>query len=781
MQRHYLKFFKFSLFLATSAAVAGELEFNRDIRPILSDKCFHCHGPDKETREAKLRLDTREGALKKDAIVPGDLENSEVVYRITTDEEEDRMPPEDSHLSLSKKEVKILKQWITEGAEYQGHWGFEAPVSASRQPVRELIDAEIGKRLKEEGVEPSPLAKPEALIRRLSLDLRGIPPSLEEVDLFLADTSATAWESLVDRLLDSPQSAERLALDWLDSARYSDTNGYSIDDHRDMWGWRDWVIHSFMENQPYDEFITEQLAGDLIPNATPEQKMATGFLRNSMNTHEGGTIAEEYRVAYIADKIDTVSSTFMGLTMKCAQCHDHKYDPISQEDYYRFFAFFNSATENGQGAQNGNTAPVIKVTSPLHEISGIEESLKQRAARIKELRDEAGKTDSPLNKRLTKALGIELGIVEKQLKDSKQTTVMIMDSPGTRKTHILMRGEYNKPGEEVTAGVPRLFPQLPEDAAADRLALARWLTNDEHPLTARVAVNRYWQMIFGTGLVRTTEDFGSQGEWPSHPELLDSLAVRFREEGWNLRQLLKEIVLSETYRRRSEISPALLETDPGNRLLARAPRVRLSAELVRDNALAISGLLNPLLGGPSVYPEQPEGLWRQISHFGYGAFTAQAYFPDSGKETQRRSMYSFWKRTAPPPAMAIFDAPTRETCTVRRMATNTPLQALVLLNDPQYLKSARALARRMLSEGGASTGSRIAHAFRLATARSPSASELQILSRVHARELARFTQDPEAARSLLEASDLSQASADLAAHTMVASTILNLNETITKQ
>jgi hypothetical protein len=346
---------------------------------------------------------------------------------------------------------------------------------------------------------------------------------------------------------------------------------------------------------------------------------------------------------------------------------------------------------------------------------------------------------------------------------------------------MLIRGEYNNPGEEVSAGVPEVFVQLPEEAPADRLALARWLTSDQHPLTARVTVNRYWQMIFGAGVVRTNEDFGSQGEWPSHPELIDTLAVRFRDGGWDLKKLIKEIVMSQTYRQRSDISPELLEADPANRMLARAPRVRLSAELVRDNALAISGLLNPQLGGPSVYPEQPDGLWRQISHFGYGAFTAQAYFQDAGKQTQRRSMYSFWKRTSPPPGLAIFDAPTRETCTVRRMQTNTPLQALVLLNDPQFLKAARALAMRMTSEGGSSAEERIAYAFRLATARTPNAKELEILSATHVREKQRFTQDPQSAKELLDNPDLSVALNDLAAHTMVASAILNLNETITKQ
>jgi hypothetical protein len=777
------KFYRFCLLALSSSAVAGDLEFNRDIRPILSENCFHCHGPDEETRESKLRLDIREGALKTEAIIPGRPKDSEVIYRITTEDEDDLMPPPEHHLELTKKDIATLEKWIREGAEYQKHWSFEKPQASRNGPIREIVDAELRSRLKNEGIKTSPEANRETIIRRLSLDARGLPPTLAEIDAFVADNSPDAYESLVDHFLASSQTAERLTLDWLDVARFSDTNGYSIDDHRDMWGWRDWVIHAFVTNKRYDVFLTEQLAGDLIPDATSKQVMATGFLRNSMNTHEGGTISEEYRVAYIADKIDTVSSTFMGLTMKCAQCHNHKYDPISQKDYYRFYAFFNSATEHGKGATNGNTAPFIQVESPLIEISEVQQALIERAERIRELRNKLKQADpeKPLNKRLHKSLGIELGILEKQLKDSGKTTVMVMDSPGTRKTHILMRGEYDNPGEAVTAGVPELFAQLPEDQPSDRLALARWLTSADNPLTARVAVNRYWQMIFGTGLVRSAEDFGSQGEWPSHQALLDTLAVRFQEGGWNVSALLKEMFMSETYRQRSDISHQMLKADPQNRLLARAPRTRLPAELVRDNALAISGQLNLQIGGPSVFPEQPDGLWRQVSHFGYGAFTAQAYYPDAGEKTRRRSMYTFWKRTAPPPSLSIFDAPTRETCTVRRLQTNTPLQALVLLNDPQYVKAAGALARRMVEEGGESAESRIAHAFRLATARHPDTAELDVLTSAHAREKGRFNADAAALSDLLNFSENTGGDADLAALTMVASTILNLNETITKQ
>ena len=997
----------------SEAASAEEISFNRDIRPILSENCFHCHGPAEEGRKAELRLDEPASAYAdRDGvrvIVPGDLKESELVYRIRSSDPDEVMPPADSHYKLSENQKGLLERWIKAGGQYQGHWAYAAPVSKENGAIRDMIDHQIGTRLKQEGLKLSPAAGSEALIRRLSLDLRGLPPTNAEVQQFLADQSPGAWEALVDRMLASAHFAERLALDWLDTARYADTNGYSIDDHRDMWGWRDWVIQAFIENKPYSEFIIEQLAGDLLPGATPEQKMATGFLRNGMNTHEGGTIPEEYRVAYIVDKVDTVATSFMGMTMKCAQCHDHKYDPISQEDYFRFYAFFDSATVRGHGATNGNTAPFIKVASPLSEQTAFLDELKVRLERIKHLRENLGeanpvefaswseevlaksplpekqekpqsdpskagfqmpgsdrqpewiwseksgatprilirkkikvegelngayvfytcdnnaslyvngrkmghvdlwmkpqlvditsalrqgeniiaadavnaggvagfiawvqlsykdgntrheltdlswswrkpspgkiadvlageegwqspvslgrhgvgpwkklpmpgaapaadgttlagilrkaKTDrsgeekrqlneafkkqsSLLTRRMDKALSIEQGIVEKQIKEQGQTSVMVMDNPGKRKTRILMRGEYNNPGKEVTPGVPGLFASLPGDAPGNRLSLAKWLIDDEHPLTARVVVNRYWQMIFGTGIVRTSEDFGSQGEWPSHPQLLDAMAVAFRRDGWNLKDLLKEIVMSKTYRQRSEIPGGNLELDPYNRLLARAPRYRLQAELIRDNALAISGILDNKIGGPSVYPSQPDGLWRQVSHFGYGAFTAQAYFGDIGQRAHRRSMYTFWKRTAPPPGMAIFDAPTRETCTVRRLNTNTPLQALVLLNDPQYIEASRALASRMLKEGGATSRERISYAFRLATARTISNAELNILHGAFVREKKRFTKDPAAALGFLSFNHQTPGTIDLAAYTMVASTILNLNETITRQ
>lgn len=879
-------------------------------------------------------------------------------------------------------------------AQGQEHWAFRAPrvhptpAVADAAWARDAIDLFVLQRLAGAGLQHSPDADPSTLVRRVYLDLTGLPPTPADIDVYLADQRPDRYERLVDRVLASPHFGERFAVPWLDAARYADTNGFSIDDHRDMWAWRDWVIQSLNDNMPFDRFLTLQLAGDLVDDADDTTRLATGFLRNGANTHEGGTIPAEYRVIYIADKVDTVASTFMGLTMRCAQCHDHEYDPISQREYYGMYAFFDTAHEPGMGATNGNTAPTIAVEPP---IGGSQMLLQRTAARLAELRQarrhpahleavrdrwiaseaaklgpDAGRpvalsmpkpdaksgqrvrwiwsdrtgndkkvrfertlslrgpvesaalvvtcdnaaeiringkvvgklddwlrpivvdvrgalqagdnviridatnyggpaglvavlqyqvdgvvdhvvTDTnwkvtrvgdaeraasavdvaaygagPWNKIFDAAFGQlglpvalatpaeartdemwdaindafsrvearmrhhlqatarEIGIQEAIAKSGK-ASVMVMREKGPRNTYVLIRGEYDKPDEKqrVRPHGPAVIPGLSEGRRT-RLDLARWLTSPKHPLTSRVAVNRIWQTLFGRGLVATPDDFGVRGSPPSHPELLDTLARSFVGSGWNVKAMVRRIMLSSTYRQSSDASPDAVRIDPDNVLLGRGARFRLSAEHVRDNVLAISGLLERDLGGPPVYPPQPDGLWREVSHYGYApAFTAQAFFPSSGKNRFRRSLYTFLKRTSPPPAMSAFDAPNREVCTLQRSTTNTPLQALVLLNDPQFVEAARALAQEV---SGLDDTDGVRLAFRRATGREPDAFEKATLLASLRRSLERFSADREAARDLVgsEVGD-GPALVRRAAWTVVSSIILNLDETMTRR
>ena len=984
------------ILVGATTASADEIRFNRDIRPILSDNCFGCHGPDANTVKAGLQLHSFETATAplgkgedRRALVAGNRGASELWQRVDSDDPDERMPPPDSNHRLSASQIELLGRWIDAGAKYEGHWSFQ-PIKAERAGS---VDQFIRAGLDRAGLKPAPRADKATLLRRLHQDLTGLPPNPDTIEAFLADEGPTAFEREADRLLASQAAAERLTLDWLDGARYGDTNGYSIDDHRDMWLWRDWVIHAFLTNKPFDQFAVEQLAGDLLPDATEQQRVATGFLRNSMNTHEGGTIAEEYRVTYTADKVDTVSTVFMGLTVKCAQCHDHKYDPITQREYYQLFAFFNTSSEPGGGAVNSNTKPMIEAGSLICDAERVKRDVGYRIAELDRLRvtpepaiarrrDEweaqtlpalapaekragvAGLPRSPhgsaswiwaaddrqaqaaefefafeletapseaqlfftcddactvringgaefdkktlwmqpkivqvanlkagmnrievvgtnngsspagllfslairaadgsvrhvvsnaewsaklpgaarkpaadlgkygsapwgkkieeggsggadqgalylalstpkaqrdagdwktINDAYSSASGAfkiyvnQLNLEAKVLRRAAETgrsSVMVMDYK-PRDTHVLIRGAYDQRGEKVSPGGPAILPPLagPEGKERTRLELARWLVDPAHPLTSRVIVNRYWQMIFGTGLVKTTEDFGAQGGYPSHPELLDWLAADFVRSGWDLRHLLKQIVMSETYAQSSVATPELLERDPYNRLLARSPRFRLAAEFVRDSALSAAGLLNRDLGGPSVHPYQPDGLWAEISHYGYpSGFTSQKYLSGTGRANYRRSMYTAWKRTSPPPAMAIFDAPNRETCTVRRLNTNTPLQALVLQNDPQFLEAARALGAMMAEPGSAAGG--IELGFVRVLGRKPSEAESKLLGRA----LARYKQgyrdraaDATALTSVGESSPGTPSSPELAAWTLVASTILNMDEAVTRQ
>jgi hypothetical protein len=1034
---------------ADPKALPSVVDFNRDIRPIFSETCFKCHGPDQNKRKGKLRLDTRDGEFSehdgKAPFVPGNPAKSEAWRRINAAGTDDLMPPADSGMKLTERQVKLIGQWIREGAQYKDHWSFIPPAAPALAKVKRAawpkngIDYFILARLEEEKLRPSPPADKTTLIRRVTLDLTGLPPTPAEVDAFLADKSSNAYEKVVDRLLASPHYGERMALEWLDAARFADTHGYHIDSGRDMTRWRKWVIDSFNRNLPFDRFTIEQLAGDLLPNATLEQKIASGFNRNHMINFEGGAIPEEYHTAYLVDRVNATTTVWLGLTVGCAQCHDHKYDAITQKDYYRFYAFFNNVPENGLDGAHGNAAPLLQLpteeqdyfqsklkadltsnesdlkkledelpaaqakweeealSAPTNEPAGLllrftlDETLNGQDAQGSEVTGSYQNTNtptwtpgkvgkglkldgssfisagSPVNFERTnafsygawikqsgkgtgallakmdeaaelrgfdlfvgdgklfihlvhswpdnalrvatkdalpkdtwthvfatydgsgKAAGVKLyvngrearvevkddklgdtilneatfnlgrrsashpfkgsiddvrvydralaadevaaiadaptlalvSIAPEEREDDEQeelkryfrehqfpawgkaddavktarkaledfektipTTMVMAEMEKPRDTFVLLRGQYDKPGEKVTAGVPASLPPLPAGAPANRLGLAEWLVSPRQPLTARVMVNRYWQMYFGTGIVKTAEDFGSQGEWPSHPELLDWLATEFMRSGWDIKKMQKLIVMSATYRQSSVVPSELEAKDPENRLLARGPRFRLPAEFIRDQALAISGLLNDEIGGASVSPYQPPGLWEELASREDGKnWTAQTYTQSHGPDLYRRTMYTFWKRTSPPPTLATFDAPDRETCLVRRQRTNTPLQALVLMNDPTYMEASRKLAERMMT-GAKSGQDRITFAFRLAMARAPKAAEIKTLLKLHDEQVAAWRANGEAALRVLSAGesarDESLDPAELAAWTMVASAILNLDETVTK-
>ncbi len=1021
----------YSLQSASDTAFADDkIDFNRDIRPILSDKCLACHGADAKHVEAGLRLDQLESATTKlesgkSAIAPGQPSESEMLRRILLSAEDElHMPPARSHKNLTTAETKMLERWIEQGAEYKKHWAFLRPtrpnVLASKIPWGvSPIDAFVLAKLTAEGLSPSQQATRETLIRRASLDLTGLPPTIAEVDSFATDPSTTdiAFEKVIDRLLDSPRYAERMTMWWLDGARYADSNGFQSDDQRFMHGWRDWVLNAFQKNMPFDQFTIEQLAGDLLPNATLDQKIATGFNRNNRQNSEGGLIAEEWRIEGVIDRVEATSAVWMALTMGCARCHDHKYDPISQKEMYQFFSYFNNVPESGV-ASAGNTAPLIRTPGPADDakLAELVQAVLAAEANVKEssskLRPEAeswaanigpklldrtntwtildgdlagrgskliaqadgsiqvtGKSPSmdvyslshkatrqrkitaiqleaiphaanaangfgrkgngntvlgefeaelvhaaapdtivplkiarafadysqtnwnisdaidgnlatgwaldgldptkqitrhavfvfaepvsldvgttftlrlkqeslsnhnlglfrlsstddtelsesilsPLPEALVAAISAPVGernqsqtdfivshyrtlseslfaksmasldSAKKAKVDFEKSipTVMVMqETPQPRDCFILVRGQYDKPGDKVLAALPAALPPLPSGAPNNRLGVAKWLVDPTHPLTSRVQVNRYWEMLFGIGIVKSSENFGMQSQFPSHPELLDWLATEYIRLGWDTKALLKTILMSATYRQSSVVTSESTTRDPENRLLARGPRFRLQAELVRDNALAISGLLVEKVGGPPVRPYQPEGIWDEINVYG----NLRNYKQDMGEGLYRRSMYTIWKRTSAPPNMLMFDMPGRELCVVRRSRTNTPLQALSLLNEITYVEAARSLAERMLTEGGTTSIQRIRFAFQLATARNPTDRELQTLQAGLERRLSSFQADPEAAKKLLKVGEKKMASEldplELAAYSITASVILNLDETVTKE
>ena len=815
------------------AADGDEINFARDIRPILSDTCYHCHGPDEKTREADLRLDTKEGLFRTDgdvAIVsPNHSDASELIRRIVTDDPDEKMPPPDSQRSLTLEQISLLRRWVESGAPWQGHWSFQLIVRPSvpavdnaAMPVHTLrneIDHFIVERLSREHLMPALRATKERLIRRVTLDLTGLPPTLDEIDVFLADDSTEAYEKVVDRLLASRHYGERMAWDWLDAARYADTNGYQGDRERTMWPWRDWVVRALNDNMPFDDFTVWQIAGDLLPEATFEQKLATGFCRNHMINGEGGRIAEENRIEYIFDQMETVGTVWMGLTLQCSRCHDHKFDPLTRREYYQLFAFFNQTPVNGGGG-DPQTAPVIEAPSEEQrsQLEQLATTIATAAAAVettenvdRSLRERnlsASASDPTLPDNVKQALKqpaasrntAQLGDLEKHFRESspeyaaqlKQlresieqrdrvknsiARVMIMqDMEQSRQTFMLDKGLYNQPGEEVSANTQAIFPPLSVEAPKNRLALARWLVDPSHPLVARVIVNRAWQMFFGTGFVKTAEDFGEQGERPTHPELLDWLAADFIESGWDVKRLNKSIVMSATYQQSSKVSPKLLEADPENRLLALGPRSRMPAWMIRDHALAASGLLVNKLGGPSVNPYQPEGVWAEAT------FGNKKYDQGHGDDLYRRSLYTYWRRIVGP--TMFFDSAKRQTCSVKGSQTNTPLHALTTLNDVTYVEAARAMAERVLTMGDTDEHARVETAFRQATSRKPTPAETDLLANRLKTLEQHYRQNPEDATKLLAIGESPRGdkldAIEHAAYTGLCSLILNLDEALTK-
>ncbi|NBV86095.1 MAG: DUF1553 domain-containing protein [Verrucomicrobia bacterium] len=828
-------------------AAAGEVSFNRDVRPILSDKCYYCHGTDPDHRKGDRRLDTREGALaEKDgvrAIVPGKPEQSDVIARILSKEKDELMPPPKSHKVLSEGEKDILKRWILEGAQYEPHWAF---IPAKRTPVPDgwhPVDFFVSNTLVANGLRFAEPEKPAALFRRVALDLTGLPPTTAQLDAFEAKAALgldEAYEKAVDALLHSPRFGERMALDWLDSARYSDTNGYQMDALRMNWPWRDWVVRAFNNNMPFDQFAIEQLAGDLLPAPTQDQWIATAFNRNHMLNAEGGTIPEENRTKNVFDRVETTGTTFLGLTMNCCQCHDHKFDPLKQSDYYGMFALFNQLSEPGgvdkrfgKKSYSDSYDSLYMVESPFITLATPEQTEKLKQAEsltktayaafspankefhtrfiqwVQEMRDDPNLIEQRLQHELdrravtvaklesyfdgnTKRLlenfvklpgNEEAAALKKAADDAKAaedavrmtiTHVMVMKDDKKRETHILKRGNYETPGDVVQAGVPALLPPLPSGAKADRLALAQWLVSPEQPLMPRVIVNRLWQLLFGRGIVKTPDDFGLQGALPSHPELLDWLAVEFRESGWDVKKVLRLLVTSRAYRQSTRVTPESLARDPENALISRGPRFRLDSRLIRDQALYLAGLLVEKQGGEAVSPYQPEGIVEEMS------FGKNRYVQGHGEDLYRRSLYTFWRRSVAP--ANFFDVPARQTCVVKLSRTSTPLHTLITLNDPTYVEAARVWAEHLLRLPG--DEQRIATALRAATSRRPEAREMHTLLAALSKARGQFAFHEDEALKLVSTGESLRNPAlepvEHAAWTTLCLLILNLDETLNR-
>tara|TARA_Y100000588_G_scaffold75171_1_gene78285 strand:+ start:1094 stop:3481 length:2388 start_codon:yes stop_codon:yes gene_type:complete len=769
--------FVFCVTSGIAAAHAGDtstedVHFNRDVRPILSSACFACHGPDKGKRKAELRLDTEAGLKNsRDAGIlplrPG--QTSELLDRITSGDPELQMPPPGSGHKLTRKQIAVLRRWVSQGAPWQKHWAYLVP-TRSKLPegpglegVSSPIDRFVWARMKEKALKPAPAADRATLIRRLSLDLTGLPPTPQQLDAFLTDRSPKAYEKVVQRLLGSKHYGERLALYWLDLVRYADTVGYHKDSHRSVWLYRDYVVDSFNENKRFDRFVIEQLAGDLLKGTKFERyrwKVASGLNRMNQTTSEGGAQAKEYLAIYSADRVRNTAAIFLGATMGCAECHDHKYDPFTQRDFYSFAAFFADLKERGVGHPGETPIPSKEQLAKWQKLETQLASLRK---------------ENPKSERI-KAVEGEL----KKISDAKNWPKMVITIPGkARDIRILPRGNWqDDSGPIVDPAIPGFLGSLQVEGRATRLDLAKWIVSGDNPLTSRVFVNRLWKLLFGRGLSQTLDDLGAQGQWPTHPELLDWLAVEFIESGWNVRHMVKLLVMTDVYRRSSTPTADQRKLDPENRYFARQARWRLEAELVRDNALAVSGLLSRKSGGPSVRPYQPANYWFRL-------YKDANYNQDHGENLYRRGLYTYWRRSFWHPSLRAFDAPAREECVAERPRSNTPQQSLVLLNDPTFVEAARVFAARVIREGGSSDRDRLKLAFRLAVSRKPTESEAGSLSRFVARQMKRFATDKAAAEKVVSAGESPQPKdiplTEYAAWTAVARVVLNLHETISRE
>ena len=802
-------YFIFLLLILNYPAFAEKkINFNRDIRPILSDRCFHCHGPDEHDRKKKLRLDitdSDDGAYRvrkgKAAIKPGSPEESTVWQRIITDDEDDVMPPSDSHKKqLTAEEKALIKQWIQEGAEYQTFWAFVPPAKKAVPQVKaetfNPIDNFVIENLEEKKINPKGLADKRTLIRRVSFDVTGLPPTREEIQTFLNDTSPNAYQKLIDRYLAKEQYGEHMTKYWLDLVRFADTNGMHHDHYREMTPYRDWVIKSFNENLKYDDFVRYQIAGDLYEKPSTDQLVASGFNRLHLIIDVGTALPEESYTKNVIDRVTSVGTAFMGLTVQCAICHDHKYDPITQKDFFALFAFFNNIDagpetggRRGFDFKNGLQPPYIYLEG------------KENADKIAKLNGEIKKLDSE-RKKLSRTLAnqsneekkkikAKMAELQKQIKQLQpqinqlekgvKVAMVMKERKEVRPSHILIRGQYDKLGEKVERNSPAFLPPLKKKSElASRMDFAEWLLAKENPLTARVAVNRIWQQFFGVGLVKTSEDFGAQGEVPSHPELLDYLAVKFVESGWDVKALIKDILSSKVYQLSSIASEKEFKNDPENRLLARGSRFRMDSEMIRDEILATSGLLNTAMYGKSVKPPQPPGLWKSVNMPGS---YPRLYSADTGNKIYRRSVYTFWKRGMPPPQMSIFNAPTRAECIARRERTNTPLQALLMFNEKEYLKAARNLAQKALANSGLNDQQKLTMVYETITSKMPDSKEQNILIDLIKELYNSYLENPKLADDMCNGIklDSKEAKAKLAAWTMAVSSIYNLDIVKTRE